>query len=68
VDLLSSGVGYVISAIDLEDCVNFLSKELFSFAEKEFKARMDTTAYIFDMMQSTIDAKNKEIHRLKRRN
>jgi hypothetical protein len=48
VDLLSSGIGFVISAADLEDCANYLNKELFAFAEREFRTRMDTSAYVFD--------------------
>lgn len=31
VDLLSSGYGFVITVADLENCVNFLNKSLFSF-------------------------------------
>lgn len=34
VDLLSSGYGFVITVPDLEDCVNFMNKLLFTFAEK----------------------------------
>ena len=48
VDLLSSGSGYLISATDLDDCVNYLNKELISFGEREMRARMDTAAFIFD--------------------
>lgn len=61
VDLLSSGVGFVISAGDLEDCANFLNKELFSFAEREFRTRMDTSAYIFDQLKSKIMQQDQEI-------
>lgn len=39
VDLLSSGYGFVITVPDLEDCVNFMNKLLFTFAEKEFRYR-----------------------------
>ena len=31
VDLLSSGYGFVITVPDLEDCVNYLNKLLFTF-------------------------------------
>lgn len=51
VDLISSGVGYLITAVDLEDSVNFLNKELISFGEKEMRARMDTAAFTFDMQR-----------------
>lgn len=61
VDLLSSGVGFVISSNDLEDCINYLNKELYSFAEKEFRARMDTTAFIFDQLKSKILSQEKVI-------
>lgn len=50
-DLISSGVGYLITAVDLEDSVNFLNKELISFGEREMRARMDTAAFTFDMQR-----------------
>jgi hypothetical protein len=56
VDLLSAGVGFVVSANDLEDCVNFLNKELLSFGERELRARMETSAYIFDSLKQRIDS------------
>jgi hypothetical protein len=34
VDLLSAGYGFVITVPDLEDCVNFMNKLLFTFNEK----------------------------------
>ena len=40
VDLLSSGYGFVITVPDLEDCVNYMNKLLFTFTEKEFKYRI----------------------------
>jgi hypothetical protein len=42
VDLLSSGYGFVITVPDLEDCVNYVNKLLFTFSEKEFKYRIET--------------------------
>lgn len=39
---MSSGVGYVVSSSDLEDCVNMLNKELFTFSEREITVRMET--------------------------
>ena len=42
VDLLSSGYGFVITVPDLEDCVNYMNKLLFTFTEKEFKNRIES--------------------------
>jgi hypothetical protein len=45
----------MITSSDLEDCLNHLNKELVTFAERELHARMDTSAYIFDMLKSNIE-------------
>ena len=39
VELLSSGLGYVISSLDLEDSLNMLNRELFNFCERELEIR-----------------------------
>lgn len=64
VDLLSSGYGFVITVSDLEDCVNFLNKSLFTFTEKEFKYRLDTFGQYCEMLVDAVQYKNAEIVRL----
>jgi hypothetical protein len=61
VDLLSSGFGFVVAVNDLEDCVNYLTKSLFNFSEREIKKRMESSQFIFDMLNARIRSQNKEI-------
>lgn len=59
VDLLSSGYGFVITVSDLEDCVNFLNKSLFTFTEKEFKYRLDTFGQYCEMFVDAMQFKDR---------
>jgi hypothetical protein len=65
VDLLSSGYGFVITVPDLEDCVNYMNKLLFTFTEKEFKARIETFSQYSEIMLEAINDKNKVINEQK---
>jgi hypothetical protein len=62
VDLLSSGYGFVITVPDLEDCVNYMNKLLFTFTEKEFKNRIETFSQYHDILLEAINDKNKTIN------
>ena len=65
VDLLTNGFGFVINVIDLDDSINYLHKNLYHFAEKEIKRRMDTCNYLFEMHKGRISTQEKEIQGLK---
>lgn len=62
VDLLSSGYGFIITVPDLEDCVNYLNKLLFTFTEKEFKHRIETFSQYYEILIEAINEKNKTIN------
>lgn len=51
---MSSGVGYVISSTDLEDCINMLNKELFTFSERELCMRMETFNLMYEAQKQQI--------------
>jgi hypothetical protein len=55
VDLLSSGYGFVITVPDLEDCVNYMNKLLFTFTEKEFKNRIETFSQYHDILIEAVN-------------
>ena len=61
VDLLSSGYGFVITVPDLEDCVNFMNKLLFTFTEKEFGYRLDTFSQYYEILMEAVRSRNKTI-------
>lgn len=61
VDLLSSGYGFVITVPDLEDCVNYMNKLLFTFTEKEFGYRFDTFSQYYEILIAAIRSRNKTI-------
>lgn len=65
VDLLSNGFGFVINAVDLEECVNYLNKGLVGFAEKEIKNRTESFSYVYDVLNTKNQAQEKEIEALK---
>lgn len=62
VDLLSSGYGFVITVPDLEDCVNYMNKLLFTFTEKEFKNRIETFSQYHDILLDAVNDKNRLIN------
>ena len=61
VDLLSSGYGFVITVPDLEDCVNFMNKLLYTFTEKEFTHRIDTFSQYYEILIEAVRNRNKTI-------
>ncbi|KRX03787.1 Thioredoxin-like fold [Pseudocohnilembus persalinus] len=65
VDLLSSGFGFVIAVSDLEDCMNFLNKNLRNYMEKQLSMRLDTCNYIYQAQQNQINSQKKIIEGLK---
>lgn len=59
--MLSSGYGFVITVPDLEDCVNYMNKLLFTFAEKEFRFRIETFSQYYDILIEAVNDKNRVI-------
>lgn len=55
VDILSSGFGFVISVLDLEDSINYLNKNLQNFMEKELAIRDQTCSYLYNFYQNKVD-------------
>ncbi|CAD8186962.1 unnamed protein product [Paramecium pentaurelia] len=60
-NLLVSGMGYSISSQDIEDCLNILNRDLYTFAENEITARMETFNLIYEQQKTQIKQLNRQL-------
>ncbi|CAK87378.1 unnamed protein product (macronuclear) [Paramecium tetraurelia] len=60
-NLLVSGMGYSISSQDIEDCLNILNRDLYTFAENEIAARMETFNLIYEQQKTQIKQLNRQL-------
>jgi hypothetical protein len=55
----------VIGVPDLEDCINFMNKMLFTFTEKEFKVRLEAFSQYYEILIAGIRTRNDTIEEQK---